>query len=141
MASTRTTAAPIVFSRAPTSKGAIVKRAGSARFAALKLKAKAGLARAATRGRQVAYQQRHRIAAIGVGAGLGLLRRFAPDTMAKLSYGPATPEIVIGLGALIASYFVHNEYIDHIATGALTVGAFQLTQSVGVSGAEGAGEY
>jgi hypothetical protein len=134
MARTRTMSSPIVFSRAPVRGGAIVKHAGSARFAALKLKAKEGLKRTAGRARQVAFSQRHRIASIGVGAGLGLLRRYAPDTMDKLSYGPATPEIVIGLGALIASYFVKNEYLDHIATGALTVGAYQLASGAGVSG-------
>lgn len=140
MARTRTMSAPIVFSRAPVRGGAIVKSgARSARFQALKLRAKEGLKRAASRSRQVAYSQRHRIAAIGVGAGLGLLRRYAPDTMDKLSYGPATPEIVIGIGALIASYFVKNEYLDHIATGALTVGAYQLASGAG--GVSGVGEY
>jgi len=139
MARTRTMSSPIVFSRAPVRGGAIVKHASSARFAALKLRAKEGLKRTASRARQVAYSQRHRIASIGVGAGLGLLRRYSPETMDKLSYGPATPEIVIGLGALIASYFVKNEYLDHIATGALTVGAYQLASGAG--GVSGAGEY
>lgn len=140
MARARTMTSPIVFSRAPAPfrGGAIVKHGGSARLAALKAKAKAGLSRAATRTRLVAYQQRHKIASIGVGVGLGLLRRYAPETMTAITFGPVGPEAVIGIGALIASYFIKNEYLDAIATGALTVAGFQFASGVGV---EGVGEF
>jgi hypothetical protein len=126
-----------MFSRAPAP---LAKSSGSARLANLKRESAEKLRRFGSRARDVASKNKHRFIAIGVGAGLGLLRRYAPDTMEKLSFGPATPEVVIGLGALIASYFVKSEILDHLATTALSLGAYQLASGAGVEGDFGAGE-
>jgi len=128
---------PIMFSRAPA--GPMVK-SGSARLANFKREAAAKLSRFGSRARDVAGKNKHRLVSVGVGAGLGLLRRFAPETMEKLSFGPVTPELTIGLGALIASYFVKSDILDHLATAGLTLGAYQLASGAGVEGDFGAGE-
>jgi hypothetical protein len=112
----------------------LARSSGSARLANLKRESAEKLRRIGSRTREVAAKNKHRLIAVGVGAGLGLLRRFAPDTMEKLSFGPVTPELTIGLGALLASYFVKSEILDHLATTGLALGAYQLASGAGVEG-------
>lgn len=104
------------------------------RFMAVKAKAAEGLKRASARTRMIAAAQKHRLVSVGAAVGLGLLRRFAPETMAKLSFGPVNPELVVGLGALMASYFVKSDILDHLATVGLAIGAYQFAATIGTEG-------
>jgi hypothetical protein len=126
-----------MFSRAPAGP---IQKSGNARLANFKRESAERIKRFGSRAREMAGKNKHRFISIGVGAGLGLLRRFSPETMEKLSFGPVTPELTIGLGALIASYFVKSEILDHLATAGLTLGAYQLASGAGVEGDFGAGE-
>jgi len=129
---------PIFIPRAP----APIAKASNARFSALKTRMAERSKAIAARVRGGAVKEKHRLVSIGVGLGLGLARRYAPETMEKLSFagGMVTPELTIGIGAYIAAHFVKNEILDHLATAALTVAAYQFGSGAGVEGAEGAGE-
>lgn len=138
-ASTALARSPIIFSRA---SAPLAKSGSSARIATIKRESSERLKAFSARAKQHVVAQRHRYMSIGVGLGLGLMRRFAPGTMESLTLagGAVTPELTIGLGALIASMFVKSEVLDHLATAGLTVAAYQFGSGAGVEGTAGAGE-
>lgn len=122
---------PIMFTRAGGKPGG-----SGAALARVKRENKERLARISARTRQHVSAQKHRYISIGVGLGLGLLRRYVPETMESLSFagGMITPELTIGLGALLAGMFVKNDILDHLATAGLTVAAYQFGSGAGVEG-------
>jgi len=102
-------------------------------------KAKELAKRAAARVKSAAYENRHRLTAIGAATGLGVLERleFSRPIVAKLQIGPVPPAGTLGAAAFVVEKLTGNHYAGHAATGLLSVAGYIIGRGEG--GVQGIG--
>ncbi len=80
-----------------------------------------------------AHSERHMLTALAAAGVLGLLHRFAPETIEKVSFGPIGPAALLGVGLYLIGRYTHNEYASKGATGLLSVAVYEAAAG-GVAG-------
>ena len=94
-------------------------------------RAGAAIRRGASKAGQFARDQRHTLVAVGAAAGIGLAKRFNLTLPSVNVLGVAG---TYGVAAFLAGRFMKNQILEHVATGLLSVAAYEMAASGTLTG-------